>query len=178
MNEVKMCTPVSEGMRMGLKASLILSGAYAILAVLIEIGRQIWLTQDLEFIMLPLVRVAGMLPFGYLFAIFPTVALGIITGGLIGELWKHIGRRVDGLVFALLALVLCAGIAVGLHITFGIRFDLTIPSMPLVESDWLMDGLGALVSYPFLMGIPSILYVLAGALGGYIFWRISMNKRH
>ena len=177
VNEYNLFEPVTNGMRLGFRTSLTLSGAYAVLAVIAEIGRQTWLTHQSQLLMLPVVRVAGMLPFGYFFAIIPAVSLGIVTGGLVGELWKHIGRRTGSLSFALLILVLCSSIVVGLHVAFSVRVELSIPPLLPLDSGWLLDGLGALVSYPFLLGVPSILYVLAGALGGYKFWRIYQHSK-
>jgi len=171
MNEAKTYLPITDGMRLGLKVSLTLAGAYAVLGIMFEVGRQSWLMQELRFTSLPLVRAAGMLPFGFLFALIPTLTLGTVTGGLIGELWRRIGWRANSRVFALLMLVLCALIAAGLHIVFRIEIDLTIPKPQLEGSEyWIIDGLGALISYPYLLGIPSILYVLAGAWCGYDFW--------
>ena len=171
MNAAYRFSPVSYGMRLGARISLVLACLYALLGTLVEVLWQIRFMGDARIGMLPIARAAGMLPFGLLFALGPALAIGVLTGGLVGELWVRIGQRVNQRVFALLALVLCAGVAVGLHFIFGTQVDLTIPQVQPESSEWIADSLGMLVSYPFLQGIPSILYVLAGALGALYFWR-------
>ena len=171
MNETHRFSPVSYGMRLGVRISLSLACLYAFLGMLVEVVWQIRLVGDPHIGMLPIARAAGLLPFGLLFALGPSLAIGALTGGLIGELWMRIGQRINQWVFVLLALVLCAGLAAGLHLIFGIQVDLTIPQVHPESTEWLADSLGMLVSYPFLQGIPSILYVLAGALGALYFWR-------
>jgi len=163
--------PFTHGMRLGVKVSLIAALAYAVLGVLYEVGLQIWLARVLGMDALPIARFAGMLPVGFLMAAGPAVILGMVTGGLIGELWEHVGRRVGAFAFALLGLALCALLVAGLHIAFGMRVDLTVPPIQPQPSEWLADSLGLLASYLFLFGIPSILYMLVGAGGSFCFWR-------
>ena len=169
--------PFSHGLRIGVWLSLILAFGYAVLGGLVALGYQVWLLPGVPVNALPIARFAGMLPFGLLMALGPAVVLGTLTGGLIGELWEHIGRRVEGSVFALLGLALCALLVVGLHIVFKLKVDLTIPPVQLQPSEWMSDSLGLLVSYPFLLGLPSIVYILAGAWGSFVFWRSRQHER-
>lgn len=166
----------SHGMRLGVKVSLFAAFAYAVLGVLYEVGLQIWLARVLGMDALPIARFAGMLPVGFAMAAGPAVILGMVTGGLIGELWEHVGRRIGGFAFALLGLALCALLVVGLHIAFGMRVDLTIPPIQPQPSEWLGDSLGLLASYLFLFGIPSIVYIMVGAWGSFFFWRARQKK--
>lgn len=171
MNDTKKDPPVAYGMRLGFKASLILTFTYWILGIFVETGRQMWLLQDLRIWMLPIARFAGMLPYYFSMQLWPVVFLGVITGGLIGELWMNIGHRVQSRVFALLVSVMCASIVVGLHVIYRIPVNLFIPSV-LNDSAWYSDTVGILASYPFLMGVPSILYIMTGTLGSYLFWNV------
>lgn len=130
-----------------------------------------WLLHDLRIWMLPITKFAGMFPFFILMALVPITFISTLTGGLIGELWMHIGQRLDGRVFALLGLILCMSIVVGFHVIYQISVNLFIPAV-LNDSDWYSDTVGLLVSYPFWVGVPSILYVVVGAWGSYFFWKV------
>lgn len=173
MNDVIKFSPVAHGMRLGLKAGLVLASVYALLGLFTEVGRQIWLTQDLRIMMLPIFRMgwAGLLPLYFLLSFGAALALGALTGGLIGDLWMRFGRRIDGRIFALTVLILCASIVVGLHAIFQVKIDLAIAPLLVDQNEWPSNSLGLLVSYPFSVGVPSILYVVAGAWGSYFFWR-------
>lgn len=169
-------SPVMHGMRLGAKVSLIVANIYFIICTLIEVGRQIWLTHDQTVITLPFVKVAGFLPFYFLCLIYPVVVLGSLTGGIIGEFWACIGHRLGSRIFPLIALAFCLSVVVGFHLIFRIHVDFSIPTLQLDSNGFYMDSLGLLVSYPFLLGIPSILYILIGGLGSYFFWSFGKIK--
>lgn len=174
MNDTNRYPPVTLGMRLGFKTSLILTCAYWILGISVETGRQMWLLHEIQIWMLPVARFAGMLPFFFLIALVAIAFLGTLTGGLIGELWTRIGQRLDGRVFALLSLILCVSIVVGFHVIYQIQVNFFIPAV-LNDSGWYSDTVGLLVSYPFWVGVPSLLYLAAGAWGGYFFWKVQQG---
>lgn len=161
---------ITHGMRLGFNTSLVLTCAYWILGILVEAARQMWLLCDLRLWNLPIAKFPGMLPFYLIMGLMPILFLGTLTGGFIGELWLHIGRRVDGRVFALLGLILCASIVVGFHAIYRIQVNFFIPAV-VNDSSWYSDTVGLLVSYPFLVGAPSLLFITAGTWGSYLFWR-------
>jgi len=170
MNDMNKHPPVTDGMRLGFKTSLVLTCAYWILGILVEAARQMWLLRDLRVWILPIAKFPGMLPFYLIMGLMPIVFLSTLTGGLIGELWLHIGRRVGGRVFALLGLILCASIVVGFHAIYRIQVNFFIPAV-LNDSGWYSDTVGLLVSYPFWVGVPSLLFITAGTWGSYLFWK-------
>lgn len=165
-------SPVAHGMRLGVKLSLVLTSAYLASGLLILVGWQLWLTQALGITQLPILRFTGLLPFFFLLALVPALVLGALTGGLIGELWLRLGHRLGVRLFTLLGLVLCSVIILGLHSVYRIQVDTFIPAVQLTDSPWFSDAAGFLLSYPFLLGIPSVLYILAGTWGSYCFWRL------
>jgi len=172
MTDANQYSPVPHGMRLSLRVTLVLACVYALLAVSAEVGRQVWLTQDLHIARLPIFRM-GWIALPLVFFLWGTsfaLVIGALTGGLIGELWLRIGRRVGGRAFSLLALVLCAAIVVGLHVIFQVRLDFAVSQLDTVHSEWPADSLGLLVSYPLLVGVPSLVYIVAGACFSYFFW--------
>lgn len=166
-------SPAALGLRQGLRAGLGLAGVYALLGLAAEVGRQAWLTHELRLWRLPLFQMgwASLLPFYGLLPLGAALVLGAGTGALIGELWARLGRRLDGRVFALGMLIICALIAAGLHGVFQIRVDFTLAPLSAEQTEWPANSLGLLVSYPFWAGVPSLLYAAAGAWGSYTFWR-------
>jgi hypothetical protein len=95
--------------------------------------------------------------------------VGLVSGMLIGEICQHIGIRVDGRVFAVVCLMLCASLVTGIHLIYHVRLDFWIPTVILDDSAWFGDTMGLLLSYPFLLGVPSIIYMVAGAVGSHFF---------
>jgi hypothetical protein len=105
----------------------------------------------------------------FLFILVIVLLVGLVSGMLIGEIWQHIGIRVDGRVFAVACLMLCASLVTGIHLIYHVRFDFWIPTVILDDSAWFGDTMGLLLSYPFLLGVPSIIYMVAGAVGSHFF---------
>jgi hypothetical protein len=169
MNSTSRFLPLTYGMRLGIKASLVLAGIYWTLGLGAEVVRQMWLTHELRFWMLPIARFPGMLLSFFLFILVIVLLVGLVSGMLIGEIWQHIGIRVDGRVFAVVCLMLCASLVTGIHLIYHVRFDFWIPTVILDDSAWFGDTMGLLLSYPFLLGVPSIIYMVAGAVGSHFF---------
>jgi hypothetical protein len=156
------------GMALGLVASLVLSGLYSVVGVGAEIVRSIM--QGFEeahtlfvALMSPVVLVLAVVTLG----IVPAVAFGMATGALIGLLHAILWSRVTCNQFALIGFVICAGIWISLHVLFGIRPD----------GDVAGQEPGILGSYLYLVGIPGIIYVVAGTLGSLFLCRLAERKR-
>jgi len=171
MNKLDHRSPVSFGIQQGAKIAALLAALYAILGTSIEFVRQAMILHNFHPLMLPIGHILGMIPFGLLFAFVPSVSLGMITGGLIGELWLKTSRFVNGKVFTFMVFLLCLVIVFAVHFIFGIQVDLTFPSFPKEGIEWAMDGLGMMSSYPYLIGWPSLIYVVTGPLVSHYYWK-------
>ena len=160
------------GMGVGLIAGLVLSVLYAVIGVGVETAREIRVAPDPSVVvLLPWAVFSLGLPVVILFGIGPAVFFGTGTGALIGLLHAILKPRVTCTGFAIIGFVTCAGISIGVHGFLGI--PITPSAMPgLSGGEFHMERLGILVSYPYLMGIPSLVYVVTGTLGSFFLCRL------
>jgi hypothetical protein len=149
-----------ESTKLGSKLGLILSSIYGVAGMLIfvvvpsigELG-----IRDIPWI-------AGFIFYIFLLAVLPSTIIGLLTGIIIGWIVEFkFTKKFSKITFLLASIATCSLIAVLIHILFDINIVLSFepPSGPY--------SLGYLENYPFLFGIPTIIYVLAG---GWFGWKI------
>jgi hypothetical protein len=159
-NTVTDASPVLDGLILGSQLGLLLSVGYALIIVVAEAVRLVWLTCDIlgfAFVVLPFT--AG-LPF-VLIVLVLALILGALTGALIGKLWMTVRHRISRQIFTWIGSATCAVIIVLLHVVFEVRPEWGIPEWSGGE----LPSFGLLEAYASMVGVPSIFYVIAGAWG-------------
>jgi len=155
--EQKTIDPSWESAKLSIKLSILLSTIYAILGVFI-----FFLTQG-EIKIIPIALVAGS-PLIVLVAIFPSIIIGFMTGRIIYAVaeskFTNFFSRVS---FAFTSMLICGLIALLIYTFFGIKIDLSF------EAPINYLSFGFLQTYPFVLGMPTIIYILAG---GWFGWNI------
>jgi hypothetical protein len=152
--------PESFGMKLGFKLSLILATTYSFIGVFIVEN----LTQhDTSNFLFVLVLGSSVI---LLLAILPAVFYGVLTGMFLAVIISKYKRLLSSITSVLLGMALCAVITVLTHFLFNIPVTLSFvyPSTSY--------GLGIYETYPFYIGIPSIIYILSG---GWASWYIYKN---
>jgi len=144
---------------LGFKYGLFLSSAYAVSGMIFCI-----LTES-DFVSTILFWELAVL-FTIVLALLPSSLLGGFSGMLIGLLAEiPYANKIPKFVFSLLSSFLCGTIAVLIHIVFKVQASLD-STKSFMQSDFLDSYL---FSYPFLFGVPTIIYILAG---GWLGWNI------
>jgi len=156
--------PMWFSITLGLKLSLILSITYAFLGVFI-VENFIRSGTDIlgKFLKFLFIWALGS-PLIFLVAILPAVIYGVLTSLFLALLivkFKHLFYSITSI---LLGVALCATITALTHFIFSIPVVLSFNSM---SADY--DSFSVYVTYPFFIGIPSIIYTL---VGGWASWRI------
>ena len=162
---------ISETVKLGFKVGLLLSTAYAIAAIFIFIvipivrDIRIFSTTNLTDLKIVLQLTIFVVISTIIMAILPSSIIGMLTGAIIGEIAEsRFARKNSKFVFILMSLMICFLVTLFVHILFRIKIVLSFE--PLVNSYY---SLGPLESYPFLFGIPTIIYIIAG---GWFGWKI------
>ncbi len=158
-------SPAWFGISIGLRLSLCLSITYGFLGVFIietfvEPGSQIFLFMWL--LGSPIIFIA---------AIVPSVICGTLTGFLLSELASLIRKRISITIFVVSGIALCTMIVVFFHVAFHVHVALSFVNTSSSESSF-----GIYESYPFSLGIPSIIYLLTGGWASwYIYKRLESD---
>jgi len=177
---------VHEGMELGSKAGFRLSLLYAIsgifLTFLVEefvngVGFLDW--QGIgTFDWYKFISVASMfflVAFVILFvAIGPATILGILTGMLLGKFVEIFIERISKYFLVFSCVLLCIMIAILIHLFFDIHMVFSFQQPSTTQSHYF--SMGIYETYPFYMGIPTILYVLAGGWTGWQLYLKSLSQ--
>jgi hypothetical protein len=164
-------TPERFGAKFGLKLGLLLSTTYAILGIFIV--EAFVHTSSVEpspapapknFLMYLTILILGLLLLIYLLAILPAVIYGTITGYVLGILISNFKHRFSSFMFLLLGVTLCVVTTTLSYTILNIKVTLSFETPPALY----MSG-GIYESYPFYIGIPSLIYILSG---GFASWHI------
>ena len=164
---------VREGMKLGWKAGLKLSALYTVLGFfIIELrGQGIGFFDPLEIrtfdwdkFVLVVPIILGMVIVILILAIGPATILGALTGMYLGKLVEIAKERISKYFLVSLCILFCLVIAILIHLFFQIPIVLSFQSP---SSDY--HSLGVYETYPFSIGIPSIIYILTG---GWIGWQL------
>ena len=158
-----------EGLRLGGKAGFIIAIWYAIAGILIIE----FLGQGVGLLSFPSEQEGGLRLFVFVtivtiimiffFAITPAVIIGALTGMYIGQLAKLTGARLPRYLFLMLCISLCLVVIILIHVFFKIPIVLSFQnSTPPTSS----GSLGVYETYPFAIGIPSLIYLVMGIWGG------------
>ncbi len=173
---------VSPGAKLGLRAGLRLSIAYAIVGVFVEeIARQLPGINPLSLIgaiggSFVLVLVSS--PIIFLFAIVPAILYGLFTGALLGKMAELMKNALARPVFAGFSLLICSVIVLASHEFFQLNVSFSfVQSISLTPGHSVISLGGDVISlvpapfdsYPFYIGIPSLIYILTGGWAG---WRL------
>lgn len=171
---------VHEGMELGCKAGFRLSTLYAISAILfIGIfggGGELlnWLT-SVSFSWHRFIHTIPLL-IGVAFIIFfvaigPATVLGTLTGMMLGKFANIFIGRMSKYFLAFSCALLSTMIAILIHLFFDIQIGFSFQQSPIAESNYL--SMGIFETYPFYMGIPTILYIFAGGWTG---WQLYLKS--
>jgi len=150
-----------EGMQLGYQAALILSIGYACLGMLIAeiagvgLGFPLWI----YIIASPFIFVAaGML------GIALAILLAEFTGLILGILARLLNKRISRFAFVAVCLGVCISLAITLYVI--IRTHMAFSIKDFSSGDRFI---GIYATYPFWLGIPSVIYILAG---GWVSWKL------
>lgn len=149
-----------ESAKLGSKFGLILSSIYGIVGMLIFIVPPS--INEMGIKVIPIIAV--FIFYIFLLAILPSTIIGLLTGIIIGRIVEFkFTKMFSKATFLLASIVVCGLIAALIHILFDVKIVLSFepPSGPY--------SLGYIQTYPFLFGIPTIIYILAG---GWFGWKI------
>ena len=174
---------VQEGMAFGIKAGFRLSMLYAIfgtlLVFLVEVfeggvGFLNWQTLG-AFDWSRLIRATPLFllaAFLILFAVIaPATIIGILTGMLLGKFVEMLVGRLSKYLLVLSCVVLCIILAVLIHLFFDVQIVFSFQPPQANQSQYF--SMGIFETYPFYMGIPTIVYVLAGGWTG---WKLYLKS--
>ncbi len=140
---------ISTGADLGTKTGCFLSIVYSILGFLTILG--IWDAFDSAYMF-----IGGALGL-YVLILIPVLLLGAITGALLGWLSKKLSSVVPQKKFFLVGIFVCIFLLVILHVVFFAYYLSAINN-----NEAITEPLDALLTYLFLIGIPSVLYIAGG----------------
>jgi hypothetical protein len=174
---------VNGGMELGSKAGFRLSLLYAIFSIFLvllaealrdgfgsldlrALGASEWygLTHAVPLFLLIVLLILFV-------AVAPATILGILTGMLLGKFVEIFIGRLSKYVLVVSCAFLCMIIATLIHLFFNIPVVFSFQPAPIAEANHF--SMGVFESYPFYMGIPTLLYVLAG---GWIGWQLYLKS--
>jgi hypothetical protein len=166
---------VHKGMELGSRAGFRLSTVYAIsgifLVFLVEVLK--YGVGDFDWYKLiqgaPIIFIAAFLIL--LVAVGPATILGILTGMLLGNFVEIFIGRISKYFLIFSCALLCMLIAILIHLFFDIPIVFSFQQPP-TQSPYF--SMGVFETYPFYMGIPTILYILAGGWTG---WQLYLKSR-
>jgi MFS family permease len=158
------------GMNLGQKTGLILSLLYAAIGfVIIELlGIGAGFSSPYFYTSFP-----ASFPWGgftiviiiiMLIAVLPATIIGGLTGACLGVLTEKTKGHISKYPFVLLCITSCLVAIILIHLLFQIPVSL---SFEISNTDFLSFGIYE--SYPFCLGIPSVIYILTG---GWIGWKL------
>ncbi len=157
--EAQYALPISvswESVKLGFKVSLLLSIIYAVIGVFI------FMITEVDVKSLPFVLMWGSLLIAIL-AIFPSILIGSLTGAIVGLIAEtSFAKQISRMGFSFVGMIVCAVIAISVHILFGIKIILSFEPSSNYST-------GIFETYPFLFGIPTLIYILAG---GWFGWNV------
>jgi hypothetical protein len=105
-------------------------------------------------------------------AVGPATILGILTGMLLGKFVEIFIGHLSKYSIVISCASLCMVIAILIHIFFDIPIVFSFQPTPTAQASYF--SLGVFETYPFYMGIPTILYVFAGGWTG---WQLYLKSR-
>lgn len=153
------------GIELGLKLSAILSFTYAFLGILIV---QAFVESDWGSVIL--IWVLG-LPHFFSVAILPAIAYGILTGVFLEKFVRRFNHFLSVPIVILSGVIICIAITVLSHYLFGIQINFSFVN---VSTGPLRFGIYE--TYPFYIGIPSMIYIFSGGWAGwYIYKKIILS---
>ncbi len=160
------------GAKSGARVALVLSVAYAICSVPVGLalrGGLVWLSYTLVYLFVgaPLIAILGILP---------ALVLGTLTGAVLAEFASGMVGKIPRAIFVLPSICTCIAVVAAIHDLWGIQIAASLnqaaaiagqPAAQLIiDND---DLLSPFNSYPLYIGIPSLIYILAGGVVG---WRL------
>ena len=98
-----------------------------------------------------------------LFVILPATFIGAMTGMFLGYLAKRFVKVMPKHLYLAIAVCFCLVVVIGIHLLVGIPIELSFQTSSSPYSS------GAYETYPFSIGIPSMIYMLMGIWVG---WRL------
>ncbi len=160
---------VGAGAKLGFLAGLGLSIAYAILATAIT-GVLLYGPSGLA---LPLLLLFGA-PLIGLYAILPAILYGVFTGVLLGFMAERTQGKISRWALVGICIVTCVVIALLSHYLLQIYVTLSFdePILFTKATDTIANArmhFAPFDSYPFYIGIPTIIYIWTGGWAG---WRL------
>ena len=174
---------VHGGMELGSKAGFRLSMLYAISAILLVflvgvfepgVGFPDW-REIRAFEWYRLIQAARIFLLTALLILFvavgPATILGILSGMLLGKFVEIAIGRISKYFLVFSCALLCMIIAILIHLFFDIHIVFSFQPPPTTQSNYF--SMGIFGTYPFYMGIPTIVYVLAG---GWIGWQLYLKS--
>jgi hypothetical protein len=149
-------TPARFGVQLGWKLSFFLSVVYAFLGVFVI---ETFIEPSLGNFLI--VWAMGS-PIIFAVAILPAVIIGVVTGAGLSLLVSHLRERISTTTSFMLGFTFCIGMMVLVHLIFNVevRFSFVDFSANIVP-------FGIYGTYPFFIGLPSIIYVLSGGWASY-----------
>lgn len=152
----------SFGIKLGITLSLVLSITYAFTGVFIVETFTKYGSGNFLFVW------ALGSPLIFFVAISPAVIIGIFTGFLLGILTDRLKNKISSITIVLLGITVCTVITVLTHYIFNLQVTFSFANS---SSSYM--NFGIYETYPFYMGIPSIIYILSG---GWASWYIYKNS--
>ena len=164
-----------EGAKLGSRVSFVVSILYAVVGFYaVELfGEGVGLLSlSSELIIWGVLSIFGIIIAIFLFAIVPATIIGILTGTCLGIFTKFAQRKqISKYFFVLLCVFFCMVAVIGIHLLFQIPITLSFDP-PSHEF-----SLGTYETYPFLIGIPSIIYIFTGGWIGQQLYSSEFLKR-
>ena len=106
--------------------------------------------------------------------------IGTLTGMVFGIITEIVNTRISQLMCVIFGVLICAMLAILFHLIFGIQVGFSFENTKIAPS-----GLSAGIyeTYPFGIGIPTIIYILTGGWANWRFYskiilqKMEQNKR-
>jgi hypothetical protein len=158
---------VGEGLLLGGKTGLIVSLLYSVVVVIELVGPGLgfsYLPSEFGFWGKVVVTILGLIVI-VSFTTVPATIIGAVTGMYFGQLTKFLGER--SRMTRYLFLVVCVSSCLVVVMLFHILFRGPIANSFQSQSSIFSEGVYG--TYPVLIGIPSVIYVLVGSWVG---WRL------
>jgi hypothetical protein len=153
--------PIERGFYLGAGLGGGLACAYAICLTMAEAMRVAWFAHDLRvFVAWPVLTFTLGLP---AVAMFATLAafLGACTGASVGALWAIVQSAIPRRAFRWTGLLVCIVVVGLVHVVLDIRPEWGIPELMCCDR----VPFGLYEAYISMIGIPSLIYMIAGVWG-------------
>ena len=160
--------PFERGLFLGAGLGGLLSCVYAMCLAMAEALRIVWLAQDLRLFVVPfaaglpvVLMIAMMAGYGVAMLAMLAATLGACTGALIGALWATLRQHISRRAFRWTGLLVCIVVVGLMHVVFDIHPEWGIPD----PSGGELPSFGLYEAYASMIGIPSMIYMIAGIWG-------------